>query len=191
MANLICAKCNKKIEENNLIECPVCWEMYHKECWEETKFCLSCKKYNLDYARIQEEKLAEEQSGAIKEITETKQVVEEEVNEEQFFMMPTKEMNHSPVANNMSLISSVVLLIGVVAGIAVAVDGFVDAYGTIGKITSVVIGLVVGALGWVGSVLVNGFAEMINNTQKSAYYLSKLVEKEKKDSDKKWEKFDF
>ena len=56
MANLVCAKCNKPIEDNNLVECPFCWEMYHKECWEETKFCLSCKKYNLDFARIQAEK---------------------------------------------------------------------------------------------------------------------------------------
>ena len=46
MANLVCAKCNKPIEDNNLVECPFCWEMYHKECWEETKFCLSCESLN-------------------------------------------------------------------------------------------------------------------------------------------------
>lgn len=191
MANLICAKCNKKIEENNLIECPMCWEMYHKECWEETKFCLSCKKYNLDYARIQEEKKAEEQLNVAEEKVEAKNVVEEEENEEQFFMMPTRELNHSPVANTMMLVSKLSLIIGLVAGVGVAIDGFVDAYSFAGKIVGVIFGVVVCAIGWVVSVLVNGFAEMINNTQKSAYYLSKLVEKEKKDSDKKWEKFDF
>lgn len=187
MANLICAKCNKKIDESNLIECPFCWEMYHKECWEETKFCLSCKKYNPDFARIQEEKkmmAMENKEDSSEEKTQIKKVEEDELNEEQLFEMPTREMNHSPIANTMMLISKVALIIGVVAGIAVAAQAFVDSYYFAGKVIGIILGLIVAAIGWVVSVLVNGFAEVINNTQKSAYYLSKLVEKEKKDSDK-------
>ena len=34
--------------------------------------------------------------------------------------------------------------------------------------------------GWVASVLVNGFADLVNNSQKTAYYLSKLVDKDEK-----------
>lgn len=189
MANLICAKCNKQIEENNLIECPNCWEMYHKECWEETKFCLSCKKYNLDFARIQEEKKTLAMETEIENTTEEEkpknEIIQEiEENEEQFFEMPSKELNHSPIANTMMFISKVALIIGVIAGIAVAVDGIVQAYFLSGKIVGVVFGLVVCAIGWVVSVLINGFADLINNSQKNAYYLAKLVEKEKKDSDK-------
>ncbi len=187
MANLICAKCNKKIEENNLIECPFCWEMYHKECWEETKFCLSCKKYNPEFAIIQEEKKAlamENKEDSNEENSQIKKVEEDEINEEQLFEMPTKELNHSPIANTMALISKVALVLGVIAGIALAVEAIVDSYYFAGKVIGIIFGLVVVAIGWVVSVLVNGFAELINNTQKSAYYLSKLVEKDKKDSDR-------
>ncbi len=186
MANLICAKCNKQIEESNLVECPNCWEMYHKECWEETKFCLSCKKYNLDFARIQEEKKAlakETETDDNEDGIQVEKIDEDETSDEQVFEMPTREMNHSPIANTMMLISKVALIIGVVAGIAVAADYIVKAYTFAGGVVGVILGLVVCAMGWVVSVLINGFAEVINNTQKSAYYLSKLVEKEKKDRD--------
>ena len=187
MANLKCAKCNKPIDENNLIECPFCWEMYHRECWEETKFCLSCKKYNPEFAIIQEEKraLAEKsQNETVDEETKIERIDENEDDEEKDFEIPAKEMNHSPIANTMMLISKVVLIIGVVAGIAVAADAVTQSYFLAGKVIGVVLGLVVCAIGWVVSVLVNGFAELINNSQKSAYYLARLVEKDEKDRDK-------
>ncbi|MBR5247127.1 MAG: hypothetical protein IKV25_07150 [Clostridia bacterium] len=180
MANLICAKCNKTIEEKNLVECPFCWEMYHKECWEETKFCLSCKKYNLDFARVQEEKEEAEQKAEQEEKIKVEEIQEEEENEEQLFQMPTKEINHSPIANTIMLVSRIALIIGLIAGVAVAANGIIDAASFAGKVVGVVLGCVVASLGWVSSVLINGFADLINNSQKTAYYLSKLVDKDEK-----------
>ena len=183
MANLVCAKCNRPIEPNNLVECPFCWEMYHKECWEETKFCLSCKKYNLDFARIQEEKEEAEQKAIEEERLQLEKVEEEEEGEEQLFQMPSKEINHSPIANTIALVSKIVLVLGLVAGIAFGVDAVIKSYTIAEAIPGVVLGCVIVALGWVASVLVNGFADLVNNSQKTAYYLSQLVNKDKKGMD--------
>ncbi len=183
MANLICAKCNKRIEESNLMECPHCWEMYHKECWEETKFCLSCKKYNLDFARIQAEKEEAEQKAIEEEKLQVETVEDTEENEEHLFQMPTKEINHSPIANTIILVSKIALIIGLIAGVVVGADGIIEASSFAGRIVSVASGLVVVAIGWVASALINGFADLINNSQKTAYYLSQLVNKDKKEMD--------
>lgn len=180
MANLVCAKCNKPIEDNNLVECPFCWEMYHKECWEETKFCLSCKKYNLDFARIQAEKEDAEKKAVEEEKLQVETVQEDEENEEQLFQMPTKEINHSPIANTIILVSKIALVLGLIAGVVVGADTVVEAYSFGGRVVGVASGFVVAALGWVASVLINGFADLINNSQKTAYYLSKLVDKDEK-----------
>ena len=180
MANLVCAKCNKPIEDNNLVECPFCWEMYHKECWEETKFCLSCKKYNLDFARIQAEKEDAEKKAVEEEKLQVETVQEDEENEEQLFQMPTKEINHSPIANTIILVSKIALVLGLIAGVVVGADAVVEAYSFGGRVVGVASGFVVAALGWVASVLINGFADLINNSQKTAYYLSKLVDKDEK-----------
>ena len=180
MANLVCAKCNKPIEDNNLVECPFCWEMYHKECWEETKFCLSCKKYNLDFARIQAEKEDAEKKAVEEEKLQVETVQEDEENEEQLFQMPTKEINHSPIANTIILVSKIALVLGLIAGVVVGADAVIEAYSFGGRVVGVASGFVVAALGWVASVLINGFADLINNSQKTAYYLSKLVDKDVK-----------
>lgn len=180
MANLVCAKCNKPIEENNIVECPFCWEMYHKECWEETKFCLSCKKYNLDFARIQAEKEDAEKKAVEEEKLQVETVQEDEENEEQLFQMPTKEINHSPIANTIILVSKIALVLGLIAGVVVGADAVIEAYSFGGRVVGVASGFVVAALGWVVSVLINGFADLINNSQKTAYYLSKLVDKDEK-----------
>ena len=180
MANLVCAKCNKPIEKDNLVECPFCWEMYHKECWEETKFCLSCKKYNLDFARIQAEKEDAEKKAVEEEKLQVETVQEDEENEEQLFQMPTKEINHSPIANTIILVSKIALVLGLIAGVVVGADAVIEAYSFGGRVVGVASGFVVAALGWVASVLINGFADLINNSQKTAYYLSKLVDKDEK-----------
>lgn len=180
MANLVCAKCNKPIEDNNLVECPFCWEMYHKECWEETKFCLSCKKYNLDFARIQAEKEDAEKKAVEEEKLQVETVQKDEENEEQLFQMPTKEINHSPIANTIILVSKIALVLGLIAGVVVGADAVIEAYSFGGRVVGVASGFVVAALGWVASVLINGFADLINNSQKTAYYLSKLVDKDEK-----------
>ncbi|MBO5332490.1 MAG: hypothetical protein J6B37_00055 [Clostridia bacterium] len=183
MANLVCAKCNKKIEDNNFVECPFCWEMYHKECWEETKFCLSCKKYNLDFARVQAEKEEAEQKAEQEEKLKVENVQEEEENEEQLFQMPTKEINHSPIANTIILVSKIAFVLGLVAGVVVGADAIINAYSFGGRVVGIASGFVVAALGWIASVLINGFADLINNSQKTAYYLSKLVDKKEKEND--------
>ena len=180
MANLVCAKCNKPIEDNNLVECPFCWEMYHKECWEEPKFCLSCKKYNLDFARIQAEKEDAEKKAVEEEKLQVETVQKDEENEEQLFQMPTKEINHSPIANTIILVSKIALVLGLIAGVVVGADAVIEAYSFGGRVVGVASGFVVAALGWVASVLINGFADLINNSQKTAYYLSKLVDKDEK-----------
>lgn len=180
MENLICAKCNQQIAEADLVECPHCWEIYHRECWENTPNCVSCKKFNRDYAEIQVEKAAE------KELEEKSyEAVENEENHEEnnnTFEFTGKEMTSSPVANTIMSISNVILIIGVVIGVLFA-GYMLFLNGVIGAIIGIVVGGAVAAMGWVVSILVNGFAELINNSQKNVYYLSKLVEKSENDKE--------
>lgn len=173
MDNLICAKCNEKIEEDNLVECPHCWEMYHRECWEETADCLNCKKFNTDFARarVDEAEINEEEKSY-------EEVHEEAESDELFEDFPIgKEPRNSNIAHTIMSISKAVLIISVVIAILFAVYMFI-----VNKLMGAVIGLIAGAAvvatGWVASILVNGFAELINNSQKNAHYLSRLVEKQ-------------
>lgn len=173
MDNLICAKCNERIEEADLVECPHCWEMYHRECWEKTANCLSCKKFNMEFARANAEEALEDEA-------EEKQYEEAtEENAELFDDLPmSKEPKNSNIAHTIMSISNAVLIIGIVVGILIAVYAFFATGSLIGGIIGVALGAVFAAMGWVASILVNGFAELINNSQKNSYYLSKLVEKQ-------------
>ena len=173
MENLICAKCNETIEKEDLVECPHCWEIYHAECWVHTTNCLSCKKFNIDSIR---EDIDEEENNKENE-TNFEQAVEENENDPAFEdLTPGKEPRNSNIANTIMTVSNVVLIIGVVAGVLAAIYGVFAIKGLIGGVVGVGSGVVIAAIGWVVSVLVNGFAELINNSQKNAYYLSRLVE---------------
>lgn len=174
MENLICAKCNEQIDKEDLVECPHCWEIYHRECWEQTTNCLSCNKFNIDSVRenIDEEERNEESEN------QYQQAIEENENEPTFDDLPLgKEPRFSNVANTIISISNVVLIIGIVIGVLFAVYmSVMSRMDIVGIIIGVVGGVVIAAMGWVASVLINGFAELINNSQKNAHYLSRLVE---------------
>lgn len=172
MENLICAKCNEQIEKEDLIECPHCWEIYHRECWEQTTNCLSCNKFNIDSVR---ENIEEEQNE--EPTNQFQQTIEDSENEPIFEDVPMgKEPRFSTVANNVMSISKVVLIIGIVAGVLVVIYGAFAIGGLIGGIIGIVAGVIIAAIGWVASILISGFAELINNSQKNAHYLSRLVE---------------
>lgn len=174
MENLVCAKCNEQIEKEDLVECPHCWEIYHRECWEQTTNCLTCNKFNIDAVRqdIDEEEQSEETENQFQ------QAVEDGEIEQDFEALPMgKEPRFSNVANTILTIANVVLIINIVMGILFAVYmSFITAMNIVGIIIGVVGGVVITAIGWVLSVLINGFAELINNSQKNAHYLSRLVE---------------
>lgn len=173
MDNLICAKCNEKIEEADLVECPHCWEIYHRECWEKTANCLSCKKFNVEFAR-------KAVDDAVETEEEEKQfeTVEEAENEDGFEEFSVgKEPKNSNIAHTIMSISNAVLIISIVIGVLFAVY-MIFTNGIIGAIIGLVAGGAIAAMGWVASILVSGFAELINNSQKNSYYLSKLVEKQ-------------
>lgn len=178
MENLICAKCNEKIEEADLVECPHCWEIYHRECWEKTANCLSCKKFNAEFARAKVDEAVEAED----EENQYEAVAEEE-NAELFEDFPTgKEPKNSNIAHTIKSISNAVLIINVVIGILFAVY-MIITNGILGVIIGVVAGGAMVAMGWVASILISGFAELINNSQKNAHYLSKLVEKQEEKED--------
>ncbi len=176
MANLICAKCNGIINADELIECPHCWEIYHRECWEDISNCVTCKKYNpiFESAQAQKEMKKEEQ-----EKSEEREKEYDEVQEDDESISP-------PTPNNiMSLVSNAVLVLGAVLGIAVAISFMTG--GIKGVVIGVVIGAVIAAAGWVLSVLINGFGELIANSQKTNYLLQKLVEKNEEKGVNQWE----
>lgn len=175
MANLICAKCNQPISEENAVECPFCWEIYHKECWEDTENCVTCKKYNPIYemAQAQKEYEAQNQQNEEQELKDKENTVDED-----FTQFNNIETPSSHVANSVLIVSNVALVLGVVFGVALAVYYFILGGVTTG-IVGAIIGAIIAAMGWVVSVLIKGFAELINNSQKNAYYLSKLVENQK------------
>lgn len=174
MATLICAKCNQLIDEENAVECPFCWEIYHKECWEDTENCVTCKKYNPIYEMAQAQKEVEAQNQQ----NEENELKDKENTVDDFSQFNNIETPSSHIANSVLIVSNVALVLGVVLGVALAVYYFILGGFTIG-IVGAVIGAIIAAIGWVISVLIKGFAELINNSQKNAYYLSKLVEKQK------------
>lgn len=174
MDNLICAKCNEKIEEADLVECPHCWEMYHRECWEKTANCLSCKKFNIDFARAKVDEAVETEEAEI----QYDEAIEEAQNRDIFEDFPLgKEPKNSNIAHTIVSISNAVLIINIVIGLLFAVYMFITS-GLIGVIIGVIAGGATAAWGWVASILISGFAELINNSQKNAHYLSRLVEKQ-------------
>ena len=169
MANLICAKCNEIVEEQNAVECPFCWEIYHKECWEDTENCVTCKKYNPIYeiAQAQKELEAQNQENEEQENKNTNNVIEDE----DFTETVTREMPSSPVANMVLLASMVVIGVGVAGGLALGVY----MYFANKLLVGILGGVAIIGLGFVLSLVIKGVAEMVNNSQKNAYYLSKLV----------------
>ena len=175
MAKLISAKCNQSISEENADECTFCWEIYHKECWEDTENCVNCKKYNPIYemAQAQKEYEALNQPNEENELKDKENTVDED-----FTQFNNIETPSSPVANSVLIVSNVALVLAVVFGVALAVYYFILGGVTTG-IVGAIIGAIIAAMGWVVSVLIKGFAELINNSQKNAYYLSKLVENQK------------
>lgn len=182
MANLVCAKCNKEIEEENAVECPHCWEIYHKECWEELSNCVTCKKFNPVYEFVQAQKEAEEQMQQEEqaELQGEKRNVygnETEKTELKEVVMP------SHISEAVFLASNVVLVLGAVLGVAFAVYMFMTG-GFKGGIIGIVAGVVMTVAGWVASILTKGFAELIENSKKNTYYLSKLSEQQEKTDEK-------
>ena len=169
MANLICAKCNEIVDEQNAVECPFCWEIYHKECWEDTENCVTCKKYNPIYeiAQAQKELEAQNQENEEQENKNTNNVIEDE----DFTETVTREMPSSPVANMVLLASMVVIGVGVAGGLALGVY----MYFANKLLVGILGGVAIIGLGFVLSLVIKGVAEMVNNSQKNAYYLSKLV----------------
>ncbi len=175
MADLICAKCKQPIEESNAVECPFCWEVYHKECWEDTEICETCRKYNPIYEMVQKQKEVEVQNSQNEE-TET-EYNEIDTDEEMPVEFNGRETPSSPVANTVLLASLILLISGVAGGVALVIyfafSSLLRAYvGVIG-------GLALAGFGVGLALVVRGIAEMVNNSQKNAYYLSKLVEKQK------------
>ncbi len=176
MDNLICAKCKEKIEEADLVECPHCWEMYHRECWENTPNCLSCKKFNIEFARSRVDDAVENEEKE----NQYKAVSEEAEIDETFEDFPLgKEPRNSNIAHTIMSISNAVFIISIVMGVLFAIYmAIVTMNNIIGLIIGVVAGGLVVASGWVASILISGFAELVNNSQKNAHYLSRLVEKQ-------------
>ena len=173
MADLICAKCNQSVPEENAVECPFCWEVYHKECWEDTEICETCRKYNPIYEIVQKQKEVDVQNSQNEE-SET-EYNEIDTDEEMPVEFNGREMPSSPVANSVLLASLVLLISGIAGGIALAIY----MYSTSRLLVGVIGGLAVAGLGVGLALVVRGVAEMVNNSQKNAYYLSKLVEKQK------------
>ena len=173
MANLICAKCNQPIPDENVVECPFCWEIYHKECWEDTENCVNCKKYNPIYEMAQAQKEFEAQNieNEEQEIKDTNNTVDEDFTE-----TVTKEMPSSPVANSVLLASIITLASGVAGGLALAIH---MNFTTLRNLVGIIGGLAIAGFGVALSLVVKGVAEMVNNSQKNAFYLSKLVENQK------------
>ncbi len=174
MATLICAKCNQSISEENAVECPFCWEIYHKECWEDTENCVTCKKYNPIYemAQAQKEHEAQNQQSEEQELKN----IDNTVDDEDFTELNNKEMPSSPVANSVLLASIIMLVSGVAGGVALAIYMM---FPTLREWVGVIGGLALVGLGVGLSLVVKGIAEIVNNSQKNAYYLSKLVENQK------------
>lgn len=176
MDNLVCAKCNEKIDEADLVECPHCWEIYHKECWEDTENCVTCRKYNPIYEMVQAQKEQEEQNqqGEEQELKDKNNTVDDD----EVVEINHNEMPSSPVANTAFLASIVFLASGIAGGIAFAIYMMLPKTGK--DYVGVIGGLAIAGLGVALFLAVKGLAELINNSQKNAYYLSRLVKKQEK-----------
>ena len=175
MDNLICAKCNEKIEEADLVECPHCWEIYHRECWEKTLNCLSCKKFNVEFRKAEEEEAIEENQQETAEKEDDFKAGD--IQLEEFSYPISKEPKDSPLAHTINMISTIVLIVGIVVALGYAIYMFILG-GLTGGVMGLIFGAIIGVSSWVLSILIKGFAELVNNSQKNAHYLSRLVEKQ-------------
>ncbi len=173
MKPITCAKCNQEIPEGDLVECPYCWEAYHTECWLETANCINCKKFNMDFARARAEKeRAEAEAQALAE----KESANSEFSELESDEDAPVEISNYSMADTVASVSKIVLIVSIVFGILFAVYMFASV-GITGLIIGAVAGVGIAVCGWIISVLVNGFAELINNSRKTVDYLAKLTTK--------------
>ena len=181
MKPITCAKCGQEIPEGDLVECPYCWEAYHTECWLETSNCLNCKKFNMDFARARAERERAEAEAEAK--------AKEEAEESEFADVEMDDEDASPVgfssptmADSVASVSKIVLIVSVVFGILFTVYMLIST-GVAGLIIGAIAGIGIAVCGWVLSVLINGFAELIGNSHKTVKLLNQLTEKN--DSDEK------
>ncbi len=182
MENLICAKCGEEILKEELVECPVCWELYHRECWANTKKCLTCKKMNLDYVAEPELDEAEGEEAVTAQYESLEEMAEED-NEDKKKSPLSGLLNPAGVGGSIMQISSILLILFISAGVLLAVLCFV--FGGFAKgVFGTIAGVILAGLGWALSVLVQGFGEMVENSQKSAFYLSELYQKSRKEDEK-------
>ena len=175
MKPITCAKCNQEIPEGDLVECPYCWEAYHTECWLETANCLNCKKFNMDFARVRAEKERAE--------AEAKAKAKKELEESEFSEAEMDDESDSPVrfssssmSDSVASVSKIVLIVSIVFGVLFAIYMFISI-GVAGIVIGAVSGAGLVACGWILSVLINGFAELINNSHKTVEYLAELTAK--------------
>lgn len=178
MANLICAKCNQPVDEQNAVECPFCWEIYHRECWGDTENCVTCKKFNPVYEMVQAQKETESQNLQQEE-TEIRDK-NNTVSEDDAMEFNGVEAPPSHVANTVLLASLVMLISGAAGGLALGIYMYLAGKLVVGVIG----GLAIIGLGVALSFTIKGVAELVNNSQKNAFYLSKLVEKKEEKEEK-------
>ncbi len=180
MENLICAKCGGEIPKEELVECPACWELYHRECWVKTKKCLTCKKMNLDYVSEPEGDEAFTDKPVENQYQNTENILSDGPPEELSAVFDAT--GPAGASGSIMQISNILLVIFISAGVLLAVLCFVFG-GLVKGIFGALAGAIIAGLGWAISVLVQGFGEMVDNSRKSAFYLSELYEKSRKEDE--------
>jgi|GEM_PF-6502366 len=174
MKPITCAKCNQEIVEGDLVECPYCWEAYHTDCWLETANCVNCKKFNMDFARARAEKERAEAETTEKEQSEFSEVEMDDTQDSPV------EFSNASMADTVSSVSRIVLIVSIVFGVLFAIYMLI-ARGVIGLVIGAVAGVGIAVCGWILSVLINGFAELINNSRKTVEYLAEITKKSEDD----------
>ena len=82
----------------------------------------------------------------------------------------------SSMSDSVASVSKIVLIVSIVFGVLFAIYMFISI-GVAGIVIGAVAGVGIAVCGWILSVLINGFAELINNSHKTVEYLEELTAK--------------
>ncbi len=179
MENLICAKCGGEIPREELVECPVCWEIYHSECWAKTKKCVTCNKMNQSFVAEPEADELEGDEVPENQYAPLEETAEKEPEDEKKSLL-SGIVNPNGAGGSIMQISNILLVLFLSAGVLLAVLMFVFG-GVVKGVFGIIAGVIIAGLGWAISVLVQGFGELVENSRKSEFYLSELYENSRKE----------
>lgn len=183
MVKNICEKCREEIQDlDNMVACYKCGKNYHRECWESVPNCVVCQGFNKDYAKAKIGKAVETKNKEISVNSEKEPPTSNTIKTESQpspLNLYNSSTFHYNIGGKLKSGATLITIFGIIIGIIVAViltmidDELLFA--------GFIIGVVIAILGWLSSVLLYAYGELVSSAEKTANVLIKIYEEIKKD----------